>query len=89
MGLLGPPGYLTIRTSRCRKGYDRRRARFMSKRDVVWVKWGCWELGLRYHRRRGWRPVSLIRLFGPGKAPLLPGLPRSKCEEEVCWTAAR
>lgn len=85
MPSLGPPGYLVIRTSRRRRGLALRRPRIMTRQGVVWLKWGCFELGLRYGRRGGWRPVVLVRLYGPGRSPYDPGTWRGHCEEEVCW----
>lgn len=84
----GPPGYLTVRTLKRRTARSRRQVRRMSRSEMVWVKWSCFELGIRYYPRRGWRPISLVRLFGPGYAPWSPATLRCDCEEEVFWSSS-
>lgn len=88
MGLFGPPSYLTVRTLRVRIVWRRRKPRSLSRRQTVVLKWACWELEVRYVRRRGWSPRRLLRVFRTASGdPLCPSRGGVR-EEEVRWVSA-
>jgi len=53
---------MRFRTTRRRTTGARRRCRSWSKKFPAVLFWGCYELAIRYVRRRGWRPVRLTRV---------------------------